>query len=114
MSTKVLAVPARPKPPRAGIGRVKGVPNKSTRLLKDAILEAATLAGGKEGLVGYLRKQADKNPGPFLALIGKVLPLQITGKDGGPIELARASDRLTTLITEEQQALEGPEAGSAE
>lgn len=106
MDSTVVPVSERRKPPRAGIGRVKGIPNKTTRLLKDAILEAATLAGGKEGLVGYLRQQAKKNPGPFLSLLGKVLPTQITGKDGGPIELARAEARLTALIVEEQQALD--------
>ena len=58
-------------------GRKKGTPNKTTALLKDAILEAAELAGDKDGLVGYLKTQADKNPGPFMALLGKVLPKQI-------------------------------------
>jgi hypothetical protein len=33
-----------------------------------------------------LEKQADANPTAFLALVSKVLPMQITGKDGGPIE----------------------------
>lgn len=68
-------------------GRQKGTPNKNTSLLKDAILRAAELAGGKEGLIGYLKKQALKeNSGPFIALLGKVLPLQITGANGGPIK----------------------------
>lgn len=66
-------------------GRPKGVPNKSTQLLKDAILKAAEEAGGKEGLVGYLAAQAKDNPGPFLALLGKVLPMQVTGEGGGPL-----------------------------
>jgi hypothetical protein len=48
------------KPPNAGKGRVKGVPNKTTALLKDAILLAAEGAGGKAGLVGYLQAQAKR------------------------------------------------------
>ena len=66
-------------------GRKKGTPNKTTALLKDAILVAAENAGKDEGLVGYLTTQAILNPGPFMALLGKVLPMQITGDAGGPI-----------------------------
>lgn len=54
-------------------------------LLKDAILKAAESAGGPQGLVGYLESQARENPGPFLALLGKVLPMQIG--DGEPIKI---------------------------
>lgn len=72
---------------KPGPGRPKGVPNKNTTLLKDAILKAAQQAGGGEdGLVEYLKDQATKNPGPFLALLGKVLPMQIVGEDDGPIQ----------------------------
>ena len=71
----------RPKgQPKTG-GRKKGSPNKTTALLKEAILKAAEGAGGKAGLVGYLKAQAIKQPGPFMGLLGKVLPLQI-GNDG--------------------------------
>jgi len=64
---------------KAGPGRPKGVPNKQTALLKDAILMAATEAGGPEGIVGYLKQQASDNPQSFLPLLGKVLPLQLVG-----------------------------------
>ncbi len=63
--------------PKTG-GRQKGTPNKTTALLKDAILQAATRAGDKDGLVGYLERQAIENPGPFMSLLGKVLPMQLT------------------------------------
>jgi sarcosine oxidase gamma subunit len=74
-------------PPNAGKGRVAGVPNKTTALLKDAILRAAEAAGnkvGQEGMVSYLTQQAEQNPAAFLSLLGKVLPMQVegTGKDG--------------------------------
>lgn len=68
-------------------GRKKGTPNKTTALLKDAILKAAENAGKDKGLVGYLEKQAQDNPAPFLALLGKVLPMQVTGEDGGAIQV---------------------------
>jgi hypothetical protein len=70
---------------RSKTGRAKGTPNKTTALLKDAILKAAEAAGGKEGLVGYLQAQASENPGPFMALLGKVLPLQIGGDPDNPV-----------------------------
>ena len=66
------------------------IPNKTTALLKDAILEAAQQAGGDtDGLVAYLKQQAEENPGPFLALLGKVLPLQPVGSvDDEPIAIS--------------------------
>lgn len=76
---------AKRLPPNAGKGRVKGVPNKTTALLKDAILKAADKAGGREGLIGYLVTQAKRNPTAFLPLLGKVIPLQVTGADEGPV-----------------------------
>lgn len=71
------------KPPNAGKGRKAGVPNKTTALLKDAILKAAANAGGggDDGLVKYLELQAIENPGPFMSLLGKVLPMQMVGPD---------------------------------
>ena len=68
-------------------GRRKGSPNKTTALLKDAVLRAAELAGGDDGIEGYLKIQARINPGPFMALLGKVLPMQITGADGGALQV---------------------------
>jgi hypothetical protein len=62
------------------------VPNKTTALLKDAVLKAAETAGGGEpdGLVNYLVVQAKQNPAPFMTLLGKVLPTQVSGEDGHP------------------------------
>lgn len=68
-----------------GPGRPKGSANKTTALLKDAILKAAENAGGDEGMVGYLTTQAKTNPQAFLPLLGKVLPMQVTGEDGDAI-----------------------------
>lgn len=81
-STKIVG--ATKKPPRAGMGRPKGSANKTTALLKDAILQAADLAHA-DGMVGYLTKQATDNPGPFMALMGKVLPLQLAGDPNAPL-----------------------------
>ena len=47
--------------PKTG-GRKKGSVNKSTALLKDAILHAAERAGDKDGMVGYLTTLAKEHP----------------------------------------------------
>ncbi|TGT64486.1 hypothetical protein EN802_32375 [bacterium M00.F.Ca.ET.159.01.1.1] len=70
---------------KPGPGRPKGMPNKTTALLKDAILQAATEAGDGD-LVKYLQVQALENPGPFMALLGKVLPMQIAGDPENPLK----------------------------
>ena len=56
------------------------------RVLEGRDFEAATLAGGKDGLVGYLRAQAIENPGPFMALLGKALPIQCADAAKKPTE----------------------------
>jgi hypothetical protein len=73
-------------------GRPKGVPNKNTAALKDMILNALAKAGGED----YLKQQAAENPGPFLTLVGKVLPLQLTGDASAPIvlQLTNTDERL--------------------
>jgi hypothetical protein len=69
----------------AGKGRPKGSVNKNTAAIKDMILQALSEAGG----VDYLVRQAEANPGPFMTLVGKVLPMQVTGEDGGPVKYQR-------------------------
>ncbi len=66
--------------PKIG-GRKAGTPNQTTALLKDAIIQAATNAGEGD-MIEYLTVQARQNPGPFMSLLGKVLPMQLTGGDG--------------------------------
>lgn len=62
-------------------GRKPGVPNKMNGQIKDMILGALERAGGEK----YLARQANENPAAFMTLVGKVLPLQLTGEGGGAI-----------------------------
>ncbi|KKN77982.1 hypothetical protein LCGC14_0355470 [marine sediment metagenome] len=63
-------------------GRPKGSLNKTTAMLREAIIMAAQAAGDslaekgkkKEGIAAYLKDQAVKNPTAFMTLLGKVLP----------------------------------------
>jgi hypothetical protein len=81
-----IGEPNGPKP-----GRQKGAINKNSALLKEAILKASELAGedgrGKGATVGYLKRLAIDHPPAFAQLLGKVIPLQVTGEDGGPIRV---------------------------
>jgi hypothetical protein len=70
----------------ANRGRKKGEPNKATTQLKEAILAAAEQAGGDGGLVRYLHDQARMNPGHFMTLLGKVLPMQVVGDKDNPLQ----------------------------
>lgn len=74
------------RPPAAGKGRPKGATNKATRELKEMILQALDGAGGVE----YLQRKAEdpRTASAFLSLIGKVLPMQVTGEGGGPVGIS--------------------------
>lgn len=72
------------RPRLAVSGRKKGTANKETKPLREMILQALTEQEG--GGVAYLKRQAKTNPGSFVVLLGKVLPLAVTGADGtGPV-----------------------------
>jgi hypothetical protein len=79
---------------RPNQGRPKGVTNKDTALIRDMIAQALDDAGGVE----YLSSVARSHPGPFLALVGKVMPVQVTGANGGPIEVRNMTDAQLAII----------------
>ena len=64
-------------------GRVAGTPNKLSADLRAMILNALSEAGGEH----YLARQANENPSAFMTLLGKVLPTQVTGHEGGPVTI---------------------------
>jgi hypothetical protein len=79
-------MPAFKKGQKPGPGRPKGLQNKTNAALKDMILEALSEAH-EEGGVAYLKDQATKNPTAFLSLVGKILPMQVTGEGGGSVKI---------------------------
>lgn len=65
--------------------------NRPTRILKEAILLAAEAVGqdgkGALGLMGFLITQAQKKDnGPFMSLLGKVLPMTVVGDPERPVK----------------------------
>lgn len=69
---------------RPGAGRPKGSLDKGNALIREMVAEALDRAGGVE----YLARVAESHPGPFLGLVGKVLPIQVTGEGGGAVQHA--------------------------
>ncbi len=69
----------KPKRPQPAGGSRKGKPNKITHDIKAMVVGALAAEGGQV----YLQEQARKNPAAFMGLVGKVLPLQITGTGPG-------------------------------
>lgn len=70
-------------------------PSKIPLQLKEMILGALDAAGG----LNYLKEQAEKNPGPFMALVGKVLPTTLAGDPQNPLQHEHA---LRPQLTAEQ------------
>lgn len=67
---------------RPGAGRPKGSIDKGNALIREMIVQALDEAGG----VQYLVETAKSHQAAFLALIGKVMPVQVEGsEDGKPI-----------------------------
>jgi len=73
--------PKGTRPPNAGIGRQKGIPNKMTRELRAIIEGALHKLGGEKWLIA----KAEEEPAAFMALLGKCLPRDI--RLGGNLQL---------------------------
>ena len=73
----------------------KSIPKRTSKHLKEALLEAAERVGfdqkGKDGLVGYCMFLATQHPKVFGPMLIRVMPLQVTGADGGPIRIVDES-----------------------
>lgn len=67
--------------PKTGAGRRKGVLNKFTRDLKEAVLNALEKLGGED----YLVMLGKRERRAFANLLGKAMPLQVTGANGSPL-----------------------------
>ncbi len=63
-------------------GRQRGAPNRLTSGVKEAILAALEQAGGGKSLANVARE----NPQVFCMLLAKLLPHEISGADGGPLQ----------------------------
>jgi hypothetical protein len=65
----------------AGPGRPKGLPNKVTQSVKEAIENAFQELGG----MSYLVHVGQTDPRTFCALLSKLLPTKLSNADGSPL-----------------------------
>ncbi len=73
----------RPKPPAAGKGRRKGTPNKITAAFKAAVLRVYEARGGDAAFLTW----ANKHQTDFYKICARLIPHEVTGEDGGPVEV---------------------------
>jgi hypothetical protein len=93
MNNKVLEDGERKLPPAAGMGRAKGVPNKSTAAVREAIAKMAELNAPRFAL--WLDEVAQKSPEKACDIylraieyhIPKLARTEVTGQDGQPVAL---------------------------
>ena len=69
--------------PKTG-GRAKGMPNRTTAAIKDAILNAFEKVGGED----YLAMVARSDPRTFCTLLGRILPAEFKAEVVGSENLA--------------------------
>ncbi len=65
---------------RRGAGRKRGVPNKLTAHVREAVENAFSAVGGAD----YLVKVAEEDPRTFCTLLGKILPTQVDAQIDQP------------------------------
>lgn len=69
--------------PRYG-GRQKGVPNKLSASVKASLQAVFAARGGDKALEAW----ANENQTEFYKLWGRLIPQELSGPDGGPVEFA--------------------------
>ena len=82
MTEKQSKVSGRKGGAREGAGRPKGSLDKGNAMIRELIVQTLDNLGGTQ----YLESVAHSHPAAFMALIGKTMPLQVTGEGGGPVQ----------------------------
>lgn len=66
-------------------------PSKTTLAAKEAIALAAEKLGGAERLAAWAKKNAKNEELFWTRIYPRLLPVQVTGEGGGPVELILSS-----------------------
>lgn len=75
-------------------GRQKGTPNKLTATVRGAIETAAETLGGAERLAKWAKEDPANERIFWGTIYPKLLPLQVTGEGGGPVQVQRVLDEI--------------------
>lgn len=70
---------------KAGPGRPKGVPNKTTLAAKEAIALAADRLGGAERIVAWAQEDPLNERAFWTSIYPKLLPVQVQGDPDSPL-----------------------------
>src|SRR3990167_4089277 len=70
--------------PKQPPGRKKGIPNKLAGTAKENILGVFMLLGGRQAMAAW----AKKHPTDFYRIYSRMLPHEVSGPEGGPIQVA--------------------------
>jgi len=73
-------------------GRPKGLPNKTTRKIKEMFAIVADELGGATALLAWVRKDPKNETIFWSQMMTKMLPVQMSGEDGGPLALRIVRD----------------------
>jgi hypothetical protein len=71
-----------------GRGRPKGSVNRDIIDMREMIKQSLELAGG----VDYLVRQAEANPGPYMQLVGKVIPKEVNANITGGVTFVMSKE----------------------
>lgn len=84
---------------------------KTNMQLRELVLGALQQVGGEE----YLIQQAYAYPQGFMTLLGKILPTQITGNEGGPVAVTTVDpSKLSTQTLAELATIRAAMAAESE
>lgn len=72
-------------------GKPKGAVAKTTKIAKAVIAEAADRLGGVNRLVSWAQEDPQNERAFWSSIYPRLLPLQLSGEDGGPIRIFAVS-----------------------
>lgn len=80
-------------------GRKKGARNKTTVMAKDAIALVGEKLGGVDRMVAWAKEDSQNERVFWGTIYPKLLPLQLTGEGGGPIQIRASKEQRDAAVS---------------